>query len=53
MLPYVERDLKVIAARVLEKSKQICEAKSVLTIHMLTSIYFCIDSIFGISISRL
>ncbi|KAL1558401.1 universal stress protein PHOS34-like [Salvia divinorum] len=29
VLPYVERDLKIIAARVMEKSKEICAAKSV------------------------
>ncbi|KAI3449490.1 hypothetical protein Pfo_006155 [Paulownia fortunei] len=29
VLPYVDRDLKIIAARVLEKAKQICTAKSV------------------------
>ncbi|KAH6766396.1 Adenine nucleotide alpha hydrolases-like superfamily protein [Perilla frutescens var. hirtella] len=29
VLPYVERDLKIIAARVVEKAKEICAAKSV------------------------
>lgn len=31
VLPYVDRDLKIIAAKVLEKAKQICAAKSVIT----------------------
>ncbi|PIM97935.1 hypothetical protein CDL12_29588 [Handroanthus impetiginosus] len=29
VLPYVDKDLKLIAARVLEKAKEICTAKSV------------------------
>lgn len=33
VLPYVERDLKIIASRVMEKSKELCAAKSVITIH--------------------
>ena len=42
VLPYVESDLKRIAARVIEKAKELCTANSVVLAAKILSIYLLI-----------
>lgn len=45
VLPYVEMDLRKIAARVLEKAKEICTAKSVLIDSLVVDLFREINSL--------